>query len=399
MADQTGIQDPFLLMAAREKARQDAMARPPMEQTDPDQAMLEHYQHMADLLGMTPTSPIVKNTDTGTYSTLNRMGNAPQVSEPTGAQLYGRYLASSGQMLPPQVQAEQVRTAGEIAKQQAASQGAIELEREKNRLANDQLSKFMGVGQDNNLDGYGRPLPGSDTPSAAPGGGSMGINTEQKKFKANWSPTSGISLSEDTAGEDVPKLALAVAHDPDYLASLEQKDAKQGAAVRGFLASLPADHPIRQALDQSNSQLLDKSLQTAQNLSVHPGVGGLTGVPNVLRNPGSVGRLLGLGPNWTFGDTAGAKALNDQLGGLLTLPKISLLKGMGRVTDREFAVLQSAMSRLQNTAQGTSDWRQALSEVQNTLMQEKARRNQMQGGGAAQMQPGGLPPGYSVVSQ
>ncbi|EFM61775.1 Hypothetical protein BROD_2243 [Brucella sp. NF 2653] len=87
------------------------------------------------------------------------------------------------------------------------------------------------------------------------------------------------------------------------------------------------------------------------------------------------------------GDAARVQSKMDQIGGQAFLQAFNSLKGGGQITEIEGQKATQAIARL-NAAQNPADYRQALNELRQIVMNGVQRaRQQAGGGGASQTAP------------
>lgn len=147
------------------------------------------------------------------------------------------------------------------------------------------------------------------------------------------------------------------------------------------------------ARDSAQNDMIDNALQTVSLLEKSPGFSGAIGAP-ALNQPGSWPRAVGMDA-LAGSEAAGADSYMKQLVGQLTLPNLTVMRGMGALSDRDMQVIQSAMTAL-NAKIPEAQARVELGRIRDTLSQAKAR---MQNGqlGVPNMQTPTAPAGAPRV--
>lgn len=137
------------------------------------------------------------------------------------------------------------------------------------------------------------------------------------------------------------------------------------------------------ARDAAQSDMIDNALQTVSLLENAPGFSGAIGAPS-LTQPGSWPRAVGMDA-LAGSEAAGADSYMKQLVGQLTLPNLTVMRGMGALSDRDMQVIQSAMTAL-NAKIPEAQARVELGRIRDTLSQAKTRMSN--GSLGVPMQPG-----------
>lgn len=116
----------------------------------------------------------------------------------------------------------------------------------------------------------------------------------------------------------------------------------------------PGDRPYNAADAKMNATasdvkskrttLADNALDAITSLEKASGLTAIFGAP-ALTQPGSWGRLVGMDPI-SGSASADAKAQLDRLLGLITLPELQNMRGLGAMSDREFATISKAATTL-----------------------------------------------------
>jgi hypothetical protein len=127
-------------------------------------------------------------------------------------------------------------------------------------------------------------------------------------------------------------------------------------------------------------KLLDRILQETEDaiaaLQQHPGRAGGVGMPSIM-DPGSLPRMVGMGAT-AGSDAAGFSKALDNVKSLLTVPRLDLMRGLGPMSEREFAAMQASATKLDPSLKET----EFIAELQRLLESTQTARSANRGGGA-----------------
>ena len=191
------------------------------------------------------------------------------------------------------------------------------------------------------------------------GGNLVKINPKTGKtetvFSAPAKPAEGFTLGEgerryDAQGNLIASGANKVTKDENLDRLLSVDEANKLGVPFGTTARQAQGTSLKN--DQSMAQTT-QALQAVNDLMNHPGLNaavGLKGITNYL--PGT--------------DAAGFKTQLDRVKALLTLPALQQLRGLGAMSDREFATLSSSVSAL-SPRMSEKDFRNEMARIQQAL--------------------------------
>jgi hypothetical protein len=127
-------------------------------------------------------------------------------------------------------------------------------------------------------------------------------------------------------------------------------------------------------------KLLDRILQETEDaiaaLQQHPGRAGGVGMPSIM-DPGSLPRMVGMGAT-AGSDAAGFSKALDNVKSLLTVPRLDLMRGLGPMSEREFAAMQASATKLDPSLKET----EFIAELQRLLESTQTARSANRGGAA-----------------
>ena len=191
------------------------------------------------------------------------------------------------------------------------------------------------------------------------GGNLVKINPKTGKtetvFSAPAKPAEGFTLGEgerryDAQGNLIASGANKITKDENLDRLLSVDEANKLGVPFGTTARQAQGTSLKN--DQSMAQTT-QALQAVNDLMNHPGLNaavGLKGITNYL--PGT--------------DAAGFKTQLDRVKALLTLPALQQLRGLGAMSDREFATLSSSVSAL-SPRMSEKDFRNEMARIQQAL--------------------------------
>lgn len=166
----------------------------------------------------------------------------------------------------------------------------------------------------------------------------------------------------DTSGLD--GLADMVLSNPDLL---DKFTPTQRGAILGHIAQ--SGGTIATKRDAAMNAMIDQAQETITNLKTLPGMSSAVGA----QGPASFFGLLGA----PLPGTAAADYVRyvDTLKSQLTLPRLDVLKGLGRVTDREFKALSDAVTAL-DRRMSEGQFKKELATIEMNLAGVRSRTTQ-----------------------